>query len=517
MAKAFWIVTLSSAIKIRFAMFFLDITIAIGGQLRARAIGACLRHVAHDCAVSVSLIRRARQIPVWSSTPTTSACRRPFRGASCGPTARGSSPARRLLGNCADLDGRPGAAWRGARRWASASTWPSSAAGRRRPGGVPSLLAPERRLPDARPGLHRRLGAGADRARPRSSASSTPRWRACATPASPSTTSTPTTTSAFCRWSDAPSRRWRARHGIAGIRSAVERPTLAWATEPRRGLEAGLLTGLGLADPAAARRPAPRPAELGLRRVGAPRRGPHPGDHRAARPGRRTSSSATPARRTTARRRNDRRATSERRDRGADLAPRSGGRSSSAASRSAAGESCFERSRRGRRRRAPATAAPPSPLRRRPKPALAELTVEAIALGMFFGVIFGAATVYLALKAGLTVSASIPIAVLAISRLQAARLVDHPREQHRPDHRLGGRIDRRRRGVHAAGVPVPEPRRRHRRKRRRALLRLLDDPDAGARRRRARRADDDPAAALAHRQGARHPPLPRGDGLRRRC
>ena len=34
------------------------------------------------------------------------------------------------------------------------------------------------------------------------------------------------------------------RHGIAGIRSAVERPTLAWVTEPRRGIEAGLLTGL---------------------------------------------------------------------------------------------------------------------------------------------------------------------------------------------------------------------------------------------------------------------------------
>jgi OPT family oligopeptide transporter len=46
---------------------------------------------------------------------------------------------------------------------------------------------------------------------------------------------------------------------------------------------------------------------------------------------------------------------------------------------------------------------------------LAELSARAIALGMVFGVIFGAATVYLALKAGLTVSASIPIAVLAIS------------------------------------------------------------------------------------------------------
>jgi putative OPT family oligopeptide transporter len=44
-----------------------------------------------------------------------------------------------------------------------------------------------------------------------------------------------------------------------------------------------------------------------------------------------------------------------------------------------------------------------------------EFTIRAILLGSFFGVLFGAATVYLALKAGLTVSASIPIAVLAIS------------------------------------------------------------------------------------------------------
>jgi uncharacterized oligopeptide transporter (OPT) family protein len=35
--------------------------------------------------------------------------------------------------------------------------------------------------------------------------------------------------------------------------------------------------------------------------------------------------------------------------------------------------------------------------------------------GAAFGIVFGAATVYLALKAGLTVSASIPIAVIAIT------------------------------------------------------------------------------------------------------
>jgi putative OPT family oligopeptide transporter len=47
-----------------------------------------------------------------------------------------------------------------------------------------------------------------------------------------------------------------------------------------------------------------------------------------------------------------------------------------------------------------------------------ELTPKAIIIGAIFGIIFGAATVYLALKAGLTVSASIPIAVLAISLLK---------------------------------------------------------------------------------------------------
>jgi putative OPT family oligopeptide transporter len=44
-----------------------------------------------------------------------------------------------------------------------------------------------------------------------------------------------------------------------------------------------------------------------------------------------------------------------------------------------------------------------------------EFTPKAVILGAIFGIIFGAATVYLGLKVGLTVSASIPIAVLSIS------------------------------------------------------------------------------------------------------
>jgi putative OPT family oligopeptide transporter len=49
---------------------------------------------------------------------------------------------------------------------------------------------------------------------------------------------------------------------------------------------------------------------------------------------------------------------------------------------------------------------------------VAEFTAKAIVLGVLFGLLFGASTVYLGLRAGLTVSASIPIAVLAISVLK---------------------------------------------------------------------------------------------------
>jgi putative OPT family oligopeptide transporter len=50
-----------------------------------------------------------------------------------------------------------------------------------------------------------------------------------------------------------------------------------------------------------------------------------------------------------------------------------------------------------------------------PETNMAEFTIKSVLTGAAFGIVFGAATVYLALKAGLTVSASIPIAVLAIA------------------------------------------------------------------------------------------------------
>src|SRR3989304_1011452 len=49
---------------------------------------------------------------------------------------------------------------------------------------------------------------------------------------------------------------------------------------------------------------------------------------------------------------------------------------------------------------------------------LPELTIPAVLLGCFFGILFGAVSVYLGLKVGLTVSASIPVAVMAITILK---------------------------------------------------------------------------------------------------
>ncbi|MGP8155988.1 MAG: OPT family oligopeptide transporter, partial [Candidatus Acidiferrales bacterium] len=48
-----------------------------------------------------------------------------------------------------------------------------------------------------------------------------------------------------------------------------------------------------------------------------------------------------------------------------------------------------------------------------------EFTLRAVVLGSLFGILFGAVSVYVGLRAGLTVSASIPIAVLSISILRA--------------------------------------------------------------------------------------------------
>jgi putative OPT family oligopeptide transporter len=71
--------------------------------------------------------------------------------------------------------------------------------------------------------------------------------------------------------------------------------------------------------------------------------------------------------------------------------------------------------------RAWSSTAPPGEFRPyiSPKETLSEFTIRAVVLGALFGLLFGAVTVYVGLRAGLTVSASIPISVLSISILRA--------------------------------------------------------------------------------------------------
>ena len=50
-----------------------------------------------------------------------------------------------------------------------------------------------------------------------------------------------------------------------------------------------------------------------------------------------------------------------------------------------------------------------------------EFTVKALFLGILFGILFGAANAYLGLRAGLTISTSIPVAVMTVAAFQALR------------------------------------------------------------------------------------------------
>ena len=52
---------------------------------------------------------------------------------------------------------------------------------------------------------------------------------------------------------------------------------------------------------------------------------------------------------------------------------------------------------------------------------VAEFTLKAIVVGALFGIIFGAANAYLGLKVGLTVSTSVPIAVMTVGFFRLVR------------------------------------------------------------------------------------------------
>ena len=140
---------------------------------------------------------------------------------------------------------------------------------------------------------------------------------------------------------------------------------------------------------------------------------------------------------------------------------------------------------------------------------LREFTPRALILGTLLGMVFGASSLYLVLKVGLTVSASIPVAVISITLFRLASKFgvqgrDDPREQHRPDRRLGRRVDRLRRRRDDAGHHDPRVRPGDHAR----------DARGGARRP-ARHPHDDPAAPRAHRGAARAAQVPGGHRLRR--
>ncbi len=53
------------------------------------------------------------------------------------------------------------------------------------------------------------------------------------------------------------------------------------------------------------------------------------------------------------------------------------------------------------------------------KESLAEFTLKSVGLGILFGIVFGAANAYLGLRAGLTISTSIPVAVMTVAVFRA--------------------------------------------------------------------------------------------------
>ena len=92
---------------------------------------------------------------------------------------------------------------------------------------------------------------------------------------------------------------------------------------------------------------------------------------------------------------------------------------------------------------------------------LPEFTWPAVLVGAVLGIVFGASSLYLVLKVGMTVSASIPVAVLSITLFRVfssafgVRRATHFGKQHRADNRLGRRVDRLRRRRDHAGPDDP--------------------------------------------------------------
>ena len=120
-----------------------------------------------------------------------------------------------------------------------------------------------------------------------------------------------------------------------------------------------------------------------------------------------------------------------------------------------------------------------------------EFTVRALVLGLVMCVVLGAANAYLGLRAGMTIAATYPAAVIGMAVLRACQGLA-ARGELRPHRRLDRRVGRGRRDLHDPGVRHPrhvevqelEPDRvpdRHRAddRRRHPRHHVRDDPAAG--------------------------------------
>jgi hypothetical protein len=117
----------------------------------------------------------------------------------------------------------------------------------------------------------------------------------------------------------------------------------------------------------------------------------------------------------------------------------------------------------------------------------AEFSIKAVSLGIVFGIVFGAANAYLGLVAGLTISTSIPIAVMTVA---AFRILQG----------LGRRGD-----ILEANISQTVG----------SASSSLASGIIFTLRRDDRRAFHDTSEEIPYRQRARQAPLSRGNGLRR--
>jgi len=236
MAKAFWIVTLSSAIKMRLAMLFLDIIIVQEGPSVNSTVRSGGSWCSADRALDASPIRLVVNADDFGMSQAIS------RGIL---TAHrdGIVSSTSLLGNVVDLEGTVRMLAEVPRLGVGAHLVLAGGAPVEDAAKVPSLLGPGGgfwpRAPDFVLAWARGRVSPADI--DREFDAQVTRIRSAGVEIDH------LDTHQHLGFLPAVGRAVEAvarRHGIAGIRSAVERPTLAWATDPVRGIQAGILTGL---------------------------------------------------------------------------------------------------------------------------------------------------------------------------------------------------------------------------------------------------------------------------------